>query len=101
MEDLKYGFDKEEIKNERKEKIEKEKKIIKNIIMGEPIQKPKNQPKIFELEEDSDSLDEKGIINEAPKNNKLKKDSSKFNKLLKKLGVGDEVKEKPKFEIDQ
>ena len=30
-----------------------------------------------------------------------KKDSSKMNKFLKKLGVEEEVKEKPKFEIDQ
>ena len=30
-----------------------------------------------------------------------KKDSSKLNKFLKKLGVEEEQKEKPKFEIDQ
>ena len=30
-----------------------------------------------------------------------KKDSPKLNKFLKKLGVEEEQKEKPKFEIDQ
>ena len=100
--DLEYTFDKEEIKNERKEKINKEKEIIKSIIKGELVPEQKKEPEIFEVEweEETDSIKEV----EKPKKTKKKlkkKDSSKINKFLKKLGVEDEVKEKPKFEIDQ
>ena len=49
---------------------------------------------------------ELGAVNDIEKTKKpekkpKKKDSSKINKFLKKLGVGEEIKEKPTFEIDQ
>ena len=99
---LEYSFDKEEIKNERKEKIKTEKEIIKNIIKGELVPEEKKEPEIFEIEweEEIDSIK----VVEKPKKpikKSKKKDSSKINKFLKKLGVEDEVKEKPTFEIDQ
>ena len=48
--DLEYRFDKEEIKNERKEKIKSEKEIIKSIIKGELVPEEKKEPEIFEVQ---------------------------------------------------
>ena len=96
--DLKYSFDKDEIKNERKEKIKTEKQIIKSIIKGELVPEEKKEPEIFELEWE----EEVDTVNDIEKTKKpKKKDSSKINKFLKKLGVEEEIKEKPTFEIDQ
>jgi hypothetical protein len=100
--DLEYSFDKEEIKNDRKEKIKTEKEIIKSIIKGELVPEEKKEPEIFEVqwEEEVDTTVEVEKT-KKPKKKPKKKDSSKMNKFLKKLGVEEEVKEKPKFEIDQ
>ena len=100
--DLEYSFDKEEIKNDRKEKIKTEKEIIKSIIKGELVPEEKKEPEIFEVqwEEEVDTTIEVEKTKKLKKKPK-KKDSSKMNKFLKKLGVEEEVKEKPKFEIDQ
>jgi hypothetical protein len=100
--DLEYSFDKEEIKNERKEKIKAEKEIIKSIIKGDLAPEDKKESEIFEIEweEEVDTIIEVEKIKKSKKKHK-KKDSSKINKFLKKLGVEEEVKEKPKFEIDQ
>jgi hypothetical protein len=100
--DLEYSFDKEEIKNERKEKIKTEKEIIKSIIKGEPVPEEKKDPEIFEFEWEEEVDTTKAVEKVIkPKKKSKKKDSSKINKFLKKLGVEEEVKEKPKFEIDQ
>ena len=100
--DLEYSFDKDEIKNERKEKIKTEKQIIKSIIKGELVPEEKKEPEIFELEweEEVDTVNDIEKTKKPEKKPK-KKDSSKINKFLKKLGVGEEIKEKPTFEIDQ
>ena len=62
----------------------------------------KKEPEIFEVqwEEEVDTNVEVEKT-KKPKKKLKKKDSSKMNKFLKKLGVEEEVKEKPKFEIDQ
>lgn len=102
LSDLNYSFDKDEIKNERKAKIQSEKEVIKKIIKGESIIEQKKEPKVFEVEWDEDIDTIKEVIKiKKPIKKSQKKDSSKLNKFLKKLGVEDEVKEKPKFEIDQ
>ena len=100
--DLEYSFDKEEIKNERKEKINAEKEIIKSIIKGDLAPEEKKESEIFEVEweEEVDTIIDVEKI-KKPKKKHKKKDSSKINKFLKKLGVEEEIKEKPKFEIDQ
>ena len=100
--DLEYSFDKDEIKNERKEKIKTEKQIIKSIIKGELVPEEKKEPEIFELEweEEVDTVNDIEKTKKPEKKPK-KKDSSKINKFLKKLGVEEEIKEKPTFEIDQ
>ena len=49
VEDLTYGFDKAEIKKERKEIISNEKEIIKEIIKGE-YQEEEKKSEVFELE---------------------------------------------------
>ena len=101
VEDLSYGFDKAEIKKERKEIISHEKKIIKEIINGE-YQEEEKKSEVFELEQetlDKDTIQElKAHQNQKIKN---KKDSSKLDKFLKKLGVEEPEKKKPEFEIDQ
>ena len=101
VEDLSYGFDKAEIKKERKEIISKEKETIKEIIKGEYQEKEKKN-EVFELEQET--LGKDTIPNQKVLRNqkiKKKKDSSKLNKFLKKLGVEEQEKKKPEFEIDQ
>lgn len=103
LDDLTYGFDKSEIKNERRVKIKNEKEIIKKIIKGE-IKQPQIEPEEFELEIDEIEQKEGELNKPISKNinpSKKKKDSTKFNKFLKKLGVEEKVKTKPEFEIDQ
>ena len=51
--------------------------------------------------EEENSTNKEPAIDSVPKKTKKKKDSSKLNKFLKKIGVEDQKKEKPKFEIDQ
>jgi hypothetical protein len=101
VEDLSYGFDKAEIKMERKEIISNEKEIIKEIIKGE-YQEEKKKSEVFELEQEP--LDKDTIQDiKVHQNQKIKKkkDSSKLDKFLKKLGVEEPEKKKPEFEIDQ
>lgn len=103
LDDLTYGFDKSEIKNERRVKIKNEKEIIKKIIKGE-IKQTQIEPEEFELEIDKIEQKEGELNKPISKNinpSKKKKDSTKFNKFLKKLGVEEKVKTKPEFEIDQ
>lgn len=103
LDDLTYGFDKSEIKNERRVKIKNEKETIKKIIKGE-IKQPQIEPEEFELEIDEIEQEEGELNKPISKNinpSKKKKDSTKFNKFLKKLGVEEKVKTKPEFEIDQ
>ena len=101
VEDLSYGFDKAEIKKERKEIISNEKETIKDIIKGE-YQEEEKKSEVFELEQETL---EKDTIQELKDRQNLKakkkKDSSKLDKFLKKLGVEEPEKKKPEFEIDQ
>jgi len=101
VEDLSYGFDKAEIKKERKEIISNEKETIKDIIKGE-YQEEEKKNEAFELEQETL---EKDTIQELKVRQNLKikkkKDSSKLDKFLKKLGVEEQEKKKPEFEIDQ
>jgi hypothetical protein len=101
VEDLSYGFDKAEIKKERKEIISNEKETIKDIIKGE-YQEEEKKNEAFELEQETL---EKDTIQELKVRQNLKikkkKDSSKLDKFLKKLGVEEQQKKKPEFEIDQ
>ena len=102
IDNLKYELDKDEIKNERKKKISSEKQILKEIIKGEVEIKEKEEEQNFEIEWEEDTIVKKLEKNKDSKNMRIKKkDSSKLNKFLKKLGVEEEQKEKPKFEIDQ
>jgi hypothetical protein len=101
---LNYGFDKKEIKNERKQKIQNEKEIIKEIIKGEKVVDQKeSKSEVIEVDWNEGKEIEKTELKKDKKNKKnvKKKDSSKFNKFLKKIGVEEEEKEKPEFEIDQ
>jgi hypothetical protein len=101
VEDLNYSFDKVEIKKERKQIISNEKEIFKEIIRGE-YQEEGKKSEVFELEEDI--LDEDTIqVDKVSQNQRIKKkkDSSKLDKFLKKLGVEEPEKKKPEFEIDQ
>jgi hypothetical protein len=101
IDDLSYGFDKTEIKNERKEIINNEKETIKQIIKGE-FQEKQKKSEIFELEQESLETDSASSNKEFSVGKiKKKKDSSKLNKFLKKLGVEEQEKKKPEFEIDQ
>ena len=103
LENLKYKIDRDEIKKNRKEKIKKEKKIVTKIIKGENINSDTVFKKpVFELEQDIDekSSGDSAKINNQKLKTKKKRDSTKLNKFLKKLGVEEEVKEKPKFEIN-
>ena len=101
VEDLSYGFDKAEIKKERKEIISNEKETIKDIIKGD-YQEDEKKSEVFELEKETL---EKDTIQELKDRQNLKakkkKDSSKLGKFLKKLGVEEPEKKKPEFEIDQ
>ena len=101
VEDLSYGFDKAEIKKERKEIISNEKEIIKDIIKGD-YKEDEKKSEVFELEKETL---EKDTIQELKDRQNLKakkkKDSSKLDKFLKKLGVEEPEKKKPEFEIDQ
>ncbi|MDG1689695.1 MAG: AsmA-like C-terminal region-containing protein [Flavobacteriales bacterium] len=101
VEDLSYGFDKAEIKKERKEIISNEKETIKDIIKGD-YQEDEKKSEVFELEKETL---EKDTIQELKASQNLKtkkkKDSSKLDKFLKKLGVEEPEKKKPEFEIDQ
>ena len=105
--DLNYGLDKKEIKKVRKDKINQEKEIIKKIIKGEEIETENTvNPPVFEVEweeEDSSENRIKPIDTPFVKEKKVnpKKDSSKLNKFLKKIGVEEQEKQKPIFEIDQ
>ena len=85
-----------------KKKLRQRKEIIKSIIKGDLVPEEKKEPEIFEVEweEEVDTIIEVEKIKKIEEKTK-KKDSSKINKFLKKLGVEEEVKEKPKFEIDQ
>ena len=86
---------------ERKEIISNEKEIIKEIIKGE-YQEEKKKSEVFELEQeplDKDTIQD--IKVHQNKKTKKKKDSSKLDKFLKKLGVEEPEKKKPEFEIDQ
>ena len=101
---LNYGFDKKEIKNERKQKIQNEKEIIKEIIKGEKVVDQKeSKSEVIEVDWNEGKEIEKTELKKDKKNKKnvKKKDSSKFNKFLKKIGVEEGEKEKPEFEIDQ
>ena len=101
VEDLSYGFDKAEVKKERKEIISNEKETIKDIIKGE-YQEEEKKSEVFELEQetlDKDTVQE--IKVRQNQKTKKKKDSSKLDKFLKKLGVEEPEKKKPEFEIDQ
>ena len=101
VEDLSYGFDKAEIKKERKEIISNEKKSIKEILKGE-YQEEEKKSEVFELEQetlDKDTIKELKV--HQNQKIKKKKDSSKLDKFLKKLGVEEPEEKKPEFEIDQ
>ena len=101
---LNYGFDKKEIKNERKQKIQNEKEIIKEIIKGDKVvDQEESKSEVIEVDWNEGEEIEKTELKKDKKNKKnvKKKDSSKFNKFLKKLGVEEGEKEKPEFEIDQ
>jgi hypothetical protein len=103
LDELNYGFDKSEIKNDRKEKIKKEREIIKKIIKGE-FEEPQTELEVFELENDEIEKEEVELNKPILKDINLykkKNDSTKFNKFLKKLGVEEKSKPKPEFEIDQ
>ena len=103
IDDLKYRFDRERMKMQRAEKVEQEIEMVKKIIKGEEVKEVKKDPE-FEIEwEEKDSI----LVPDQPKQNtpskkkRKKKDSTRLNKFLKKIGVEEELKEKPKFEIDQ
>ncbi len=101
VEDLYYGFDKAEIKKERKEIISNEKETIKEIIKGE-YQEEVKKSEVFELEEEIFDVDTIQV-NKVSQNQRIKKkkDSSKLEKFLKKIGVEEPEKKKPEFKIDQ
>ena len=87
LDNLKYKFDREKIKTERVEKIKEEKEIVKKILQGEEIIE-EEKPPTFEVNwEEEDSTNKEPAIDSVPKKTKKKKDSSKLNKFLKKIGV--------------
>ena len=51
--------------------------------------------------ENSKDIDSTNSFSVNKKSSKKKKDSSRLNKFLKKIGVEEEDKKKPKFEINQ
>ena len=107
LDDLNYGLDKGEIKKKRKEKLKEEKQAIKQIINGEvPKSNLDSKTPVFEIEseediENSKDVDSTNSFSVNKKSSKKKKDSSRLNKFLKKIGVEEEDKKKPKFEINQ
>ena len=103
LDDLNYRFDREKMKMQRAEKMEQEIEIVKKIIKGEEVKEVKKDPE-FEIEwEENDSITaiDQPKLNEPTKKKRKRKDSTRLNKFLKKIGVEEEKKEKPKFEIDQ
>ena len=103
IDDLNYRFDREKMKMQRAEKVEQEIEIVKKIIKGEEVKEVKKDPE-FEIEweeKDSITVTDQPKLNETTKKKRKKKDSTRLNKFLKKIGVEEERKEKPKFEIDQ
>ena len=103
IDDLNYRFDREKMKMQRAEKVEQEIEIVKKIIKGEEVKEVKKDPE-FEIEwEENDSITaiDQPKLNEPTKKKRKKKDSTRLNKFLKIIGVEEEKKEKPKFEIDQ
>jgi hypothetical protein len=104
IEDPIYKLDQSQKKEIRKEKVKEEKEQIKSILKGEEIVKKdtlESKPK-FEVtwgEEDTSAVFD-SQEGEEEKPQKKKKDSTKINKWLKKLGVEEKQKEKPVFEID-
>ena len=106
IEDLNYSLDKSEVKKERRNKIEEEKESIKKIIKGEDVDEKVPASAEFEVEwNDESEIDQDSISEQQIKSSnskpKRKKDSSKLNKFLKKIGVEEEQKKKTLFEIDQ
>ena len=86
---------------ERKEIISNEKETIKEIIKGD-YQEEEKKSEVFELEQEiliKDTIQELKALQNLK--TKKKKDSSKLDKFLKKLGVEEPEKKKPEFEIDQ
>ena len=77
------------------------KEIIKDIIKGD-YKEDEKKSEVFELEKETL---EKDTIQELKDRQNLKakkkKDSSKLDKFLKKLGVEEPEKKKQEFEIDQ
>ncbi len=106
LNNLNYRLDKKEIKKKRKEKLNQEKQVIKQILNTE-VQETESDLKqpVFEIEiEDDEKEQDKDTANNFPaiiNESKKKKDSSKLNKFLKKIGVEEQAKKKPKFEINQ
>jgi hypothetical protein len=83
--------------------VEQEIEMVKKIIKGEEVKEVKKDPE-FEIEwEEKDSIlvPDQLKQNTLSKKKRKKKDSTRLNKFLKKIGVEEELKEKPKFEIDQ
>ena len=106
IEDLNFSLDKSEVKKERRNKIEEEKESIKKIIKGEDVDEKVPASAEFEVEwNDESEIDQDSISEQQIKSSnskpKRKKDSSKLNKFLKKIGVEEEQKKKTLFEIDQ
>ncbi len=105
IEDLNYSLDKSEVKKERRNKIEEEKESIKKIIKGEDVDEKEPASAEFEVEWSDEEFDQDTVsVKEIKSSNskpKRKKDSSKLNKFLKKIGVEEEQKKKTLFEIDQ
>jgi hypothetical protein len=106
IDDLNYVLDKKEMKKSRKEKLSQEKEIIKKIIdEGVSNQEAEKSTPVFEVEIDQDDkkvkTDTTSKLVFKKSKTKKKKDSSRLNKFLKKIGVDEEVKTKPKFEINQ
>ena len=106
IDDLNYVLDKKEMKKNRKEKLSQEKEIIKKIIdEGVSNQEAEKSTPVFEVEIDQDGkkvkTDTTSKLASKKSKTKKKKDSSRLNKFLKKIGVDEEVKTKPKFEINQ
>ena len=99
-----YKLDQAQKKESRKEKVNQEKEQIKKIIKGEDVSEKdtvSSKPK-FEVtwdEEDTTANSDAEKIKEAPQQKK-KKDSTKINKWLKKLGVEEKEKKTPVFEIE-
>ncbi len=104
IEDPVYKLDQSQKKQSRKVKVNEEKAQIKSILKGEGVPESDSvgsKPK-FEVsweEEDTSSFPVEDSIPEENLQRK-KKDSTKVNKWLKKLGVEEKKKEKPIFEIE-